>query len=159
MPGGQEVPMLYTIKKLVPRATAQRCSPVTNSPAPLPFQATALVSSKTPRDYPVGGTTGYDEAVALPALQTGLEGDVLFRENNNVFDVTSNKIAMEVSQVDASTGEVGGVWVSEQMADTTFIVRTNPRPKYRYSAEHPTCQLKYFSRKLSLETVKRNCVN
>ena len=56
-----------------------------------------------------GGSTGYDMAVALPGLQSGVEGDKeMFKENNKVFDVTDGNIEFEVNQVDKEAGEIGG---------------------------------------------------
>lgn len=60
-----------------------------------------------------GGSTGYDMAVALPGLQSGIEGDAeMFKENNKVFDVTDGNIEFEVNRVDKEAGEIGGarVW-------------------------------------------------
>lgn len=56
-----------------------------------------------------GGSTGYDMAVALPGLQSGVEGDAeMFKENNKVFDVTDGNIEFEVNNVDKEAGEIGG---------------------------------------------------
>merc|ERR1712070_82902 len=57
-----------------------------------------------------GMSTGYDMAVALPGLQSGVDGDdEMFNENNKVFDVLN---------VNAAEGEFGGVFVSAQPSDT-----------------------------------------
>merc|ERR1712079_897710 len=55
-----------------------------------------------------GTTTGYDQAIALPALQAG--GDEgLFSENNKKFEVLQGNIEL---------GEIGGVFVQKQPSDT-----------------------------------------
>ncbi|CEL93762.1 unnamed protein product [Vitrella brassicaformis CCMP3155] len=66
-----------------------------------------------------GGTTGYDMAVALPGLQSGEEGDEeLFKENNKLYQSTTGNIEMEIQNVNPQTGEVSGVFVSQQKSDT-----------------------------------------
>lgn len=66
-----------------------------------------------------GATSGYDQAVALPGLQTGVEGDEELRnENDKRFVVSKGNIELEVNKVNAADGEIGGVFVSEQDSDT-----------------------------------------
>lgn len=64
--------------------------------------------------------TGYDMAVALPALEAdGNEGqNELRKESNKVFQVTDGSIEMAVQRIDPSSGEIAGVFVSEQLSDT-----------------------------------------
>jgi photosystem II oxygen-evolving enhancer protein 1 len=58
-------------------------------------------------------------AVALPGLQSGVEGDAeLFKENNKLFEVTDGSIEFAVNRVNAEEGEIGGVFVSTQKSDT-----------------------------------------
>eukprot|EP00967_Tisochrysis_lutea_P029990 scaffold35163_cov30-Tisochrysis_lutea.AAC.1 len=64
-----------------------------------------------------GTTTGYDQAVALPALQAGGD-EALFKENNKKFDVGSGTIEMKVTAVNGELGEFGGVFVQKQPSDT-----------------------------------------
>merc|ERR1712072_1618606 len=64
-----------------------------------------------------GTTTGYDQAVALPAMQAG--GDEgMFKENNKKFDVLDGSIEFKVTSVNAELGEFGGVFVQKQPSDT-----------------------------------------
>merc|ERR1712176_106683 len=67
-----------------------------------------------------GMYTGYDQAVALPALQADGKGgqEELFKESNKVFDIGKGAIEMEVNKVNAELGEIGGVFVSKQPSDT-----------------------------------------
>lgn len=119
LPGGERVPFLFTVKELVAKASSG-----SNSIAPgfqfgggfrTPSYRTGLFLDPKGR----GGVTGYDMAVALPGLQSGEEGDKeLFGENNKTFDVTNGQIEFEVNRVDAEAGEIGGVFVSKQKADT-----------------------------------------
>mmetsp|Transcript_38425 Transcript_38425/g.50633 ORF Transcript_38425/g.50633 Transcript_38425/m.50633 type:complete len:314 (-) Transcript_38425:421-1362(-) len=118
-PGGERVPFLFTVKELVAKASTGG-----NSIAPgfqmggkfvVPSYRTGLFLDPKGR----GATTGYDMAVALPGIQSGVEGDAeLFKENNKVFDVLGGQIEFEVNRVNLAEGEIGGVFVSTQGSDT-----------------------------------------
>merc|ERR1711998_203884 len=66
-----------------------------------------------------GMTTGYDQAQALMASQTGIEGQsAIESEINKKFDIFDGTIEFAVSQVNSEEGEIGGVFVSSQASDT-----------------------------------------
>lgn len=119
LPGGERLPFLFTIKQLV--ATAAGGGSIST--------ATEFGGSYRVPSYRTGGfldpkgrgmVTGYDMAVGLPAMEAdGREGQTkLFKETNKVFEVTDGEIEMAVNKLDASTGELGGVFVAEQLSDT-----------------------------------------
>lgn len=105
----ERIPFLFTVKDLVAKASSGG-----NSIKPgfqmgggfrTPSYRTGLFLDPKGR----GGSTGYDMAVALPGLQSGVEGDAeMFKENNKVFDVTDGNIEFEVNRVDKEAGEIGG---------------------------------------------------
>merc|ERR1712146_93667 len=64
-----------------------------------------------------GTTTGYDQAISLPALQAGGD-ESLFNENNKKFDVGQGSIELNVTAVNNELGEFGGVFVHKQPSDT-----------------------------------------
>jgi len=64
-----------------------------------------------------GTTTGYDQAVALPAMQAGGD-EAMFKENNKKFDVLDGAIELKVTAVNSELGEIGGVFVHKQPSDT-----------------------------------------
>merc|ERR1712216_336592 len=64
-----------------------------------------------------GTTTGYDQAVALPALQAGGD-ESMFKENNKKFEVLDGSIELKVTSVNSELGEIGGVFVHKQPSDT-----------------------------------------
>merc|ERR1712113_675786 len=70
-----------------------------------------------------GTVTGYDQAVALPALQAGGD-DSLVNENNKKFDVGEGSIELKVTSVNAELGEFGGVFVHKQPSDTDLGSKT-----------------------------------
>lgn len=117
LPGGERVPFLFTVKELVLKGNGGVFKPgfQMGGDFTVPSYRTGLFLDPKGR----GGVVGYDLAVALPGLQSGVEGDdELFKENNKVFDVTQGRIEMEVNKVNANEGEIGGVFVSTQLSDT-----------------------------------------
>merc|ERR1711988_789946 len=117
LPGGERVPFLFTVKNLVAQSDG-----ATSSISPglkmsggfnVPSYRTGLFLDPKGR----GTTTGYDQAVALPALQAGGD-DSLFNENNKKFDVGTGSLELKVTDVNSELGEIGGVFVHKQPSDT-----------------------------------------
>merc|ERR1712157_490851 len=117
LPGGERVPFLLTVKDLVAKGNGNTFKPGFQFGGDFntPSYRTGLFLDPKGR----GGTTGYDMAVALPGLQSGVDGDdEMFKENNKTFDVTQGRIEMEVNKVNAEEQEIGGVYVATQLSDT-----------------------------------------
>jgi len=123
MPGGERVPFLYTVKNLVAKsdvATKEIKNGLTLSgDFTVPSYRTGLFLDPKGR----GTTTGYDQAVALPALQAGGD-ESMFKENNKTFDVGKGSIDLKVTEVNAELGEFGGVFVHKQPGDTDLGSKT-----------------------------------
>lgn len=109
LPGGERVPFLFTIKELV--ATGK----------PDAFGGSFLVPSYRGSSFldpkGRGGSTGYDNAVALPAGGSG-DADELEKENLKSTKESSGNIVFTVAQTNTETGEVGGTFESVQPSDT-----------------------------------------
>ncbi|XP_047315552.1 oxygen-evolving enhancer protein 1, chloroplastic-like [Impatiens glandulifera] len=109
LPGGERVPFLFTVKQLV--ATGK----------PESFGGDFLVPSYRGSSFldpkGRGGSTGYDNAVALPA---GGRGDEEELSKENVKNVASSKgkITLSVTKSKPESGEVIGVFESIQPSDT-----------------------------------------
>merc|ERR1719445_2420307 len=117
LPGGERVPFLFTVKNLEAKGKGDtfKAGFQTGGDFTTPSYRTGLFLDPKGR----GGTTGYDMAVALPGLQSGIDGDdEMFKENNKTFDVTQGRIEMEVNKVNAEEQEIGGVYVATQLSDT-----------------------------------------
>mmetsp|Transcript_5686 Transcript_5686/g.23634 ORF Transcript_5686/g.23634 Transcript_5686/m.23634 type:complete len:310 (-) Transcript_5686:1899-2828(-) len=117
LPGGERVPFLFTIKELVAKGSGGAFKPgyEFGGSFKVPSYRTGLFLDPKGR----GMTTGYDQAQALPASQTGIGAqEELANENNKVFDVFDGTIEFAVSQVNTEDGEIGGVFVSSQPSDT-----------------------------------------
>merc|ERR1711937_445244 len=123
LPGGERVPFLFTVKNLVAKAEG---NPSSIEPGlklagnfKVPSYRTGLFLDPKGR----GTTTGYDQAIALPALQAGGD-ESLFGENNKKFDVLDGNIELKVTSVNADLGEIGGVFVQKQPSDTDLGSKT-----------------------------------
>ncbi|KAJ6740199.1 OXYGEN-EVOLVING ENHANCER PROTEIN 1 CHLOROPLASTIC [Salix purpurea] len=70
-----------------------------------------------------GGSTGYDNAVALPAGGRGDEEE-LVKENNKSTASSTGKITLSVTKSKPETGEIIGVFESVQPSDTDLGAKT-----------------------------------
>ena len=115
LPGGERVPFLFTVKNLVAKANTADISTDTKFSGgfKVPSYRTGLFLDPKGR----GTTTGYDQAVALPAMQAGGD-DQMFKENNKKFEVLDGNIELKVTAINKELGEVGGVFVHKQPSDT-----------------------------------------
>merc|ERR1712182_11118 len=122
LPGGERVPFLFTVKNLISKSSATDGIEVGTKFAgdfKVPSYRTGLFLDPKGR----GTTTGYDQAVALPAMQAGGD-DQLFKENNKKFIVDEGSIDFKVTSINAELGEVGGVFVQQQPSDTDLGSKT-----------------------------------
>merc|ERR1719224_251119 len=117
LPGGERVPFLFTVKNLVAKSDVATSSIDAglklSGGFKVPSYRTGLFLDPKGR----GTTTGYDQAVALPAMQAGGD-DQMFKENNKKFEVLDGSIELKVTGVNAELGEIGGVFVQKQPSDT-----------------------------------------
>jgi photosystem II oxygen-evolving enhancer protein 1 len=122
LPGGERVPFLFTVKNLV--ATADKAGSdiaegqTFSGTFRVPSYRTGLFLDPKGR----GMVTGYDQAVALPALQaSGGQDSVgagIGKENNKKWDQLNGQIELKVTSVNNELGEIGGVFVHQQPSDT-----------------------------------------
>ncbi|KAF9620182.1 hypothetical protein IFM89_010917 [Coptis chinensis] len=109
LPGGERVPFLFTIKQLVA------------SGKPESFGGNFLVPSYRGSSFldpkGRGGSTGYDNAVALPAGGRGDEEE-LKKENIKNVSSSTGTINLSVTKSKPDSGEVIGVFESIQPSDT-----------------------------------------
>jgi len=115
LPGGERVPFLFTVKQLVAQANTNNIDGTTkfSGKFKVPSYRTGLFLDPKGR----GTTTGYDQAVALPAMQAGGD-EQMFKENNKKFEVLDGTIEFKVTGVNSELGEIGGVFVQQQPSDT-----------------------------------------
>jgi photosystem II oxygen-evolving enhancer protein 1 len=109
LPGGERVPFLFTIKQLVATGKADGFSGEFLVPS---YRGSTFLDPKGR-----GGSTGYDNAVALPAGGRGDEEE-LAKENIKNTSALKGKITLRVTKSKPETGEVIGVFESFQPSDT-----------------------------------------
>lgn len=115
MPGGERVPFLFTVKGL----QAQTQPGLTSVNTSTDFEGTFRVPSYRTANFldPKGRgvTTGYDNAVALPA---SADSEELAKANIKQAGIGNGKISFQVAKVDSTTGEIAGTFESDQPSDT-----------------------------------------
>lgn len=115
VPGGEQFPFLFTIKKLVATTKPGFTSINTSTD----FEGDFIVPSYRGNVFldPKGRgvASGYDTAVALPS-----QGDLedYARANIKRLDKGAGEISLQVTKVDGETGEIAGIFESEQPSDT-----------------------------------------
>ncbi len=115
LPGGDQIPFLFTIKGLKAQSQPGLNAITTSTDFEGGFRVPSYRTSNFLDPKARGLTTGYDNAVALPARADAVD---LSRENVKAFDVGRGNISLQISKVDSKTGEVGGTFISEQPSDT-----------------------------------------
>lgn len=115
LPGGDQIPFLFTIKGLKAQSQPGLNAITTSTDFEGGFRVPSYRTSNFLDPKARGLTTGYDNAVALPGRADAVD---LSRENVKAFDVGQGNISLQISKVDSNTGEVGGTFISEQPSDT-----------------------------------------
>ena len=115
LPGGDQIPFLFTIKGLKAKSQPGLNAVTTSTDFIGDFRVPSYRTSNFLDPKARGLSTGYDNAVALPARADSSD---LSRENVKAFDVGQGTISLQVSKVDSKTGEIGGTFISEQPSDT-----------------------------------------
>ena len=115
LPGGEEVPFLFTIKGLVANTESGQDS----INASTDFEGEFRVPSYRGQVFldPKGRSiaSGYDNAVALPGRA---DDEEFTRANVKQYVTGKGTIALNVTKVDSRTGEIAGVFESEQPSAT-----------------------------------------
>lgn len=113
LPGGEEVPFFFTIKSF----TGQTDPGFTSINSSTDFVGGFNVPSYRGAGFldpkARGLYTGYDNAVALPSA-----ADTFKRTNKKETPLGKGTLSLQVTQVDGSTGEIAGIFESEQPSDT-----------------------------------------
>lgn len=115
LPGGEQVPFLFTVKNLV--ATSQPGLDGINTSTDFKgeFKVPSYRSASFLDPKGRGEATGYDNAVAIPS---GADNEALVRANVKRAEVRKGSISLQVSKVDNTTGEIAGIFESVQPSDT-----------------------------------------
>lgn len=115
LPGGEEVPFLFTIKKLVANSQPGLDSISTSTDFKGKFKVPSYRSAGFLDPKGRGEATGYDNAVALPA---SADDEELIEANVKRANTREGEMSLEITKIDPSTGEIAGIFDSEQPSDT-----------------------------------------
>ncbi|MEM9215789.1 MAG: photosystem II manganese-stabilizing polypeptide [Cyanobacteria bacterium P01_F01_bin.150] len=115
LPGGEEVPFLFTIKGLVAKSEAGVDTINTSTDFAGDFRVPSYRTANFLDPKGRGMSAGYDNAVALPARADNEELEV---ENTKRIDVGNGTISFQIANVDDYTGEIAGTFESEQPSDS-----------------------------------------
>ena len=107
LPGGERVPFLFTVKELAAKGTLNAFGGDFTVPS---YRGSSFLDPKGR-----GASTGYDNAVALPARA---DSEELAKENNKSTVALKGQAVFSVAKVDPATGEIAGVFESVQPSDT-----------------------------------------
>jgi len=113
LPGGERVPFLFTIKQLEAKGSLDAFSGDFTVPS---YRGSSFLDPKGR-----GGSTGYDNAVALPARA---DSEELAKENSKSAAASKGSVAFSIAVVDPASGEIAGVFESIQPSDTDLGAKT-----------------------------------
>jgi photosystem II oxygen-evolving enhancer protein 1 len=128
LPGGESVPFLFSLKGLVAQTQPGLTSINTSTDFEGSFRVPSYRGSAFLDPKGRGVTSGYDNAVALPASSDDKE---LTNANVKRGDVLKGKIFLQIAKVDSSTGEIAGTFESEQPSDTDLGAKKPEEVKIR----------------------------
>lgn len=115
LPGGEQVPMLFTIKSLVAQTPEGQNGINTSTDLTGRYRVPSYRSASFLDPKGRGQATGYDNAVALPAAA---DDEEIVRENVKRTPVLSGEMSLQISKVKDETGEIAGIFEAVQPSDT-----------------------------------------
>jgi photosystem II oxygen-evolving enhancer protein 1 len=115
MPGGELVPFLFTIKELVATSQPGVESITTSTDFAGEYKVPSYRGNVFLDPKGRGVASGYTDANALQAEARVRQGD---RKNTKRAQTGKGKINFEVAKVNSATGEIAGIFESEQPSDT-----------------------------------------
>ncbi len=115
MPGGELVPFLFTVKELVASSQPGVESITTSTDLSGEYKVPSYRGNVFLDPKGRGVASGYVDANALQAESVVRQGD---RANTKRATASKGKIKFEVAKVNSETGEIAGIFESNQTSDT-----------------------------------------
>lgn len=115
LPGGGQVPFFFTIKNLVAQSDPGFTSVNSSTDFVGKFKVPSYRGASFLDPKGRGLTSGYDNAVALPA---GSDSEEYNRANLKQVDILKGEISLQITKVDGESGEIAGVFESQQPSNT-----------------------------------------
>jgi photosystem II oxygen-evolving enhancer protein 1 len=128
LPGGERVPLFFTIKGFTGKTEAGFSSINSSTDFEGEFKVPSYRGAGFLDPKGRGVVTGYDNAVALPA---SADSQDFQRANVKATELGKGTMSLQVTKVDASTGEFAGVFESEQPSDTDLGAKDAEEVKIR----------------------------
>ena len=128
LPGGERVPLFFTIKGFTGKTEAGFNSINSSTDFEGDFKVPSYRGAGFLDPKGRGVVTGYDNAVALPA---SADSQDFQRANVKATELGKGTMSLQVTKVDASTGEFAGVFESEQPSDTDLGAKDAEEVKIR----------------------------
>ncbi|MEQ8382109.1 MAG: photosystem II manganese-stabilizing polypeptide [Coleofasciculus sp. A1-SPW-01] len=123
LPGGEQVPFMFTIKSLVATSQPNMTSVNTSTDFEGEFKVPSYRGAVFLDPKGRGVASGYDNAIALPSKA---DEEEFVRANVKRVETRSGEMSLQVSKVDSFTGEIAGTFESEQTADTDLGAEEEP---------------------------------
>lgn len=130
LPGGEEVPFLFTVKGLVANSETAISSINTSTDFEGSYDVPSYRGASFLDPKGRGLSSGYDNAVALPAQadeETFLEANVKQADTR----LNAGKMSLQVSKVNGQTGEIAGVFEALQPSDNDLGAKESVDVKIR----------------------------
>lgn len=115
LPGGEQTPFFFTIKKMVAKTEPGFTAVNTSADFQGEFKVPSYRGASFLDPKGRGLTSGYDNAVALPA---GADKKDYIRSNVKQAETRNGEMSLQITKVDGDTGEIAGVFESEQPSST-----------------------------------------
>ena len=128
LPDGERVPLLFTVKGLVAKNqnASTSLSPSTRLAGTFqvpPYRTSSFIDPKGR-----GVMVGYEGAMGMPNQADRKD---LARPNTKTFDIAEGHISLQINRVNRATGEIAGLFESDQPSDTDFGAKDSMDVKIR----------------------------
>jgi len=115
LPGGEQVPFLFTVKQLVAKTEPGLTSINTSTNFVGQFNVPSYRGNVFLDPKARGAASGYENAVALPSQA---DSEEFLASNIKRVEKGKGEISMSITKIDNETGEVAGIFESVQPSDT-----------------------------------------
>lgn len=126
LPGGEQIPFLFTVKQLVAKTEPGFTSINTSTNFKGKFNVPSYRGNVFLDPKGRGVASGYENAVAIPSKADSEEF-----ANIKQLDKGKGEISLSITKVDSETGEVAGIFESLQPSDTDLGAREAEEVKIR----------------------------